>query len=865
MRILLLLLCTAFAVAGCDRPTPVCGSACGEPKPDPGPEGEGDLAAGRDATPDPLEESRWLIDFGPTAIGRTETRTFRIRNEGKGVLVPEVRMLEGEFTADEPNSLRAGAEGEVHFRFQPGQERKFQAIAEISAGESVIQVRLVGQGFEPGLACPDRHAIRVPTGGSGILDIVCTNESPGGYSLKASIATPFWIEGAPEAVEAEEEAVIQVGTNLAVPGTYTGTLSILGEGQPVAQVEIEVEVFETARLVCDAGPLEFETVLHGDPDTVAERQTFLCRNEGGVSTAVEVEAPAGFQVEIPYETIEARSEFPVNVVFAPTGPGTFTGAVRVVPAEIGDGAEVLVEGTALAPPTCHLELEPMGGVLDFHTLPAEHPGRIFRELVFRVEGDGCEIRNLQMDDPEGVFTLWESKPSLFLPPGERSYQVEFRPNGLGTFEATLRFLVLGEAAERTVGMIGRFGSCLDLVDRVGFPIHFQHLIAEEAGCAVAPAEIFLLNRCDEERGLESITPIPPSSEFGSAFRVLETPELPAVLAPGERVRIVVGYESPSSERMDGGFTLDLADGTRIWLEAEGTAEPPSIALEYVSLLWSSPDAVDVIFVVDDGLDGASVQSLLQGRYGDLVAAIDPGRTWRMAFTTTAGGTCPRTPGALHAVLDASSGSAASFDDWIAPGVCDGPVDPFGAALEALGELQGGWPHQADLHIVFVTEKHAVGDTAVEPLLEALAAGMDEGRRPATIHLIEPAQQGQPNRPATPFHVAVRATAGSVHSVDSSSSMAELSRAIYRIDGLVPLQYPATPAWPAYNIEMRTSWDEEEGWELLHPDMDAAEIWRYLPFVGAIRVTEAIRGEIDTVHVGYLARCERESVTAPAWP
>lgn len=875
MRILLLLLSTVFALAGCDDPTPVCGSECGEPK-EPEPEDEGDLVAGPDATPDSLDESRWLVDFGPTALGRIETRKFRIRNRGQGLLVPTVRVREGEFSAHAPSSIRPGEEAEVHFFFQPGEERVAQAIAQISAGKSVIQVRLVGEGFEPRLACPERHAVRVPTGSTGVFEIVCTNESPAGYSLEAGIAAPFWIEEAPDTVDVDEEAIIQVATNVAAPGRSTGTLAIESQGRLVAEVELDVEVVAPAVFVCDRDILTFESVVIG-LGTSLERQVVQCRNEGVGAAPAIVTAPAAFAVEVDAEPIEPDAVFEVALTFAPSTPEVIDEFVSIVPdgaLSPSDGAEVRVEATALALPVCELELAPTeDGTFHFHTLPSTYAGWPRRELALKVSGEGCAIENLRIEGDAAFQFAQEPPASFFVPPGEMGLPIDFRPVAAGSYEAMLSFQVVGEESERAIRLAGAKADCLFLRDEFGWPADFFVLQNDVTGCGGSVARLHLQNSCDEPVTITGATVQERWPAQVGHFEVVEEPALPAELAPGETAAFTISYSDPASAaREQGGITIDLEDGTRVWVELEGTWYVPDSVTEHAHPDWSGDDAVDVLFVVENGEDGNEAGALLFHRYGALVNNHPEWKTWRMAFTTTAGAPCARPAGALHAVLDQESGTADLFNSWVAPGTCAGAIDPFGAglaAMDALEALEGGWPDAADLHVVFLTSAFQEGVTPAEAMLEDIAARVRAGARPVTVHAVRPPiPDGQPNQPYSGFHVAARATSGRTHFIDGGTSVAPLRATIFRNFRLHPLRYPVPIPEEAESFELGLRVPQgDDRWvnEPAYVQGELADRWRYLPLIGAVRLSEHYRFEGEPLRITYSPQCEPNGVTDPSMP
>ncbi len=310
------------------------------------------------ATPDPAGTGQYLVEFGDVAVGKSETRTFTVRNGGTAPMAIPPLDVGGAFGSDfgdEQKTVEVNQTVAITFTFSPVEAGAAETVVSIASDGGSLTVRLAGNGVVPAFSCtPDELDFgNVVKTTSRSLTVSCTNESSLDGVLVLSQVQGDDAQFFSYSVAGEEGRVlVGAGRTLEVPVTFRAN----GSGEAFAFFTIGTEdggfnvnltlranVIDSALerdpdVTCGPG-LDFGFVA---PGTSVSRPMTL-RNLGNepltitdlsmdpTSDAEFSVAPAApFQIPVDDPATEAReNEVVATFTFSPTDLGRRQGTVNL--------------------------------------------------------------------------------------------------------------------------------------------------------------------------------------------------------------------------------------------------------------------------------------------------------------------------------------------------------------------------------------------------------------------------------------------------------------------------------------------------------------------------------------------------------
>lgn len=509
------------------------------------------------ATPSPL-------DFGTVAVERQVEKTIVLENHGSGPLqivriVPRDDLSQAFRLPQVPARAIPGAgKTEIAFGFTPGEEAVFagRVVIETDSTENPqVEIDLAGAGAYPRIECTKQLDFgRIVLNTDKTLRITCVNTSEVEAELRVvgkegEDADLFFVgenlvddptviaPGAMQLVEVRYEARMLGRASAQV------LLEALGAQEAMQVVELHGEGF-ASDLVAAPNCLHFGavnvgsvgtrdlTVYNGGDRPVHFDDLNLVDTSGvfGV-VATEVE-----EVEQDLEVLQPGEQARIEVAFAPSAYGDHAGSLQIRSddptnprLEIcltgrGGGADIMVQPSSI----------------DFGAIA---PGmRAMAMLVVTNAGTGdggpLEIHGVQVDDP-AHFTVHPATATVLHPGTDAALvQVEFHPQDIGVFEATLTIESSdGDTPAYPVSLRGEARE-LPPCDYVVQPPNLAFGPVQKGSSAVLAAR--LLNVGDEECVFSSVALAPGSD---SAFRQPDGPIGVAQVPPGGALDVPVRFEA----------------------------------------------------------------------------------------------------------------------------------------------------------------------------------------------------------------------------------------------------------------------------------------------------------------------------------
>lgn len=430
-----------------------------------------------------------------------------------------------------------------------------------------------------------------------------------------------------------------------VPGTAMGVRAELyGEGTgPKIQVTPEPLGFGTVSVdTWKWGKLAVINVGANVEGTTDDNLRLVKRNDDGtmVEPAIELlgDTNGEFALQLPQvypaagiPPVAGEDRFEVWVAFHPKTPGKKQAVLRIHsndPAHPVVDAQIQGFGTS---GSCEYYVRPNSLVFGLVEPPGFAQQSFFIVNASSSPDDICLIARLDLG-PYGsaAWTLVNGPITDQLLPGGASLEVpvRFQPYFVGaSYWGEIEFSIT--SATRPQSSVVLYGGatekrCLTMApSEVDFgPVG--------PGCSSGNREVRVRNVCTTPVTLERLS---SQSGYSTAFRLIQTPTLPAILAPGSEKTFTVSY-LPADVGLDVGLiavkTSQHLVPYAVTLTGRGATQPT-----VTDVFVQDRAKVDILLVVDDGASTSGLQASLARNFASFLRFLNlEGIDYHLAVTTT---------------------------------------------------------------------------------------------------------------------------------------------------------------------------------------------------------------------------------------
>jgi hypothetical protein len=551
------------------------------------------------------------IDFGSVIAGSAATKSISLGNSGNEIVRIESTTVSasllGELRVDGvPAGLVPGASHTVDLVLAPsglgGRDGEIVFHTDSSATPAVA-VRVVAQVSTDRLTVVpsslDFGPVRV--GQTATSAVILSNV--GGAPVVISVVGPdpstpsvFGTElpGSSTLIQGDS-LMLEVHFSPLVPGFTSGTI-IAEDESKLVRASFSVTGYGIGGdLEVDPGQLLF----FGVPVGQMRSESFVVRNVGGSTVGVAAvsltasSSGAHFSIEPssagPFVLAPAE-EHVVVVSAAPTSLGMMTGVVQVQ--AVGDEVwpEISLALDVHGPPGPSLSIEPTS--VEFGTAWPGAPS--MRSLWIENLGTtDLSISSLRIEPASSAFRL--ADPGAPLPLGSMLAPLDARRVDLiadasaPDEHATLVIASDDPLAPTTAVPLHATG------DLVGRPAGNLDFAPPSLSFAHSPSNMIVersLTLRNVGGGMLTIDAVSIASGQ-DVFQTFGGPALPAGLAPGEELRVPIGFSSANTAQFSGSVQIDTDSGNAL-VPLEGDAVPmPANEAFHVQLSWSETENLDL--------------------------------------------------------------------------------------------------------------------------------------------------------------------------------------------------------------------------------------------------------------------------------
>lgn len=791
------------------------------------------LAAGR-----VLLESD-TVDFGAVVVTSTETRTLSITNPGDGPVRvtlsepagPDASLFRRSVNVpsdDGSFTLEARGVATLTISVAPSDLGPRVAVIALDScgGTCPSAILLLGEGVRTGLECPTQVDLGLANPGSCVdRPVVCTNRGNATERITVAELDPrsaSELSLVPPALPVD----LAPGAGFTASVRFCPTAAVGSAGDLLVATfrpfETEHVIHLTATgggadLTCDPASLDFGVVGVGG----TARQDVRCQNRGAIdATVAGVVTGSGFALATaPSPTLEPGDTATFTVEVTATTAGPITGEL-VITSNDPDSPQLTVPlaAEAIIADPCTAAISPEE--VDFG-LVGLGERRTAEVTISNLGASTCLIRQAALaPGTNPTFSLVNAPASgASIGPGQfLQVIVAFAPttNAVASGALEVSFAnpgttELGATLAGTGGLASVSVSPSSL-DFGTVPI----------GCAEPARRRIRLQRINPGSGPVTSVQLVTTGEL-----TIDTSAIPATLAFGEVLELVVGFQPTSAGRQSGELQI-LAGGTPtpilVPITGEGGSGP-----QVTETFSFDPPVVDVLFVVDDSSGMRGAQAALASAMPHFVARLaERGADFHFGVITMDmedGARSGRLIGTPPFVDATEPSPNLAIGALVAPGT-DGADETRGveAVLAAVtpplstGPNAGFLRPDADLAVVFVTnsEDTSQGAPALGSVVASLRAASGTGR--VILSAIAGPEAGCTGptgtaEPSTRYAQMVLRAGGTLHSIcgDLSAAVEEITAEVL---GAARFELAGDPRYSTLDVEVdggavpRATWEYE---------------------------------------------------------